>query len=620
MTPQKLSGAIALLLTLPAYTHAAPSSQLEEIVISSSRVAMPMREVATSISVVDAADIQRLGFANLQDILRTVPAVAVSNNGGAGKASSLRIRGEESFRTKVLIDGIDVSDTTTPQTGPRMEHLLSSGIQRVEILRGPQGLMYGADAGGIISISTQAPRSGLGGELSAEAGRYGTTQYSAHLGAGNEQVDANLSIADYSTDGFNARISDTNPADDDGYNNTTVHARAGWNISEQLRLDLVARDVDGDNQYDNCFTNDTFAPSNLCADAYEQQALRGAVSFSGEQTRHELAYNHSETERQFFTEGLPGFGTEGDLTRVTYLGSYAPASDLQLVYGIDYEEQALDDGSFDTERDQTGYYFEYQGSVADQLFFTAGARYDDNADFGSHDSYRVSAAYLLPVSNTGEVKLKSAWSTGFRAPSLYEIAYNGSFFASPPASNTTLQEERSEGYEVGVGWYGNAGLMLEAVYFSQDVENEIFFDPVAFSGYLQGSGTTESKGLELIAEVPLPLQFSLQGNYTYNDTETAAGGQRFYRPRHLANLGLQWRTLSEQATLGLHWRTSRDAQERDGSALDDYQVLDVNASYRFTPKLELYGRVENLMDEDYQEITDYRSSERAAYAGVRYSF
>ncbi|MFT6681844.1 TonB-dependent receptor, partial [Haliea salexigens] len=190
MTPQKLSGAIALLFTLPAYTHAAPPSQLEEIVVSSSRVAMPMREVATSISVVDAADIQRLGFANLQDILRTVPAVAVSNNGGAGKASSLRIRGEESFRTKVLIDGIDVSDTTTPQTGPRMEHLLSSGIQRVEILRGPQGLMYGADAGGIISISTQAPRSGLGGELSAEAGRYGTTQYSAHLGAGNELVDA----------------------------------------------------------------------------------------------------------------------------------------------------------------------------------------------------------------------------------------------------------------------------------------------------------------------------------------------------------------------------------------------------------------------------------------------
>ena len=171
-----------------------------------------------------------------------------------------------------------------------------------------------------------------------------------------------------------------------------------------------------------------------------------------------------------------------------------------------------------------------------------------------------------------------------------------------------------------MGWYGNTGLMLEAVYFSQDVENEIFFDPVAFSGYLQGSGTTESNGLELIAEVPLPLQFSLQGNYTYNDTETAAGGRRIYRPRHLANLGLQWRTLSEQATLGLHWRTSRDARERDGSALDDYKVLDVNASYRFTPKLELYGRVENLLDEDYQEITDYRSSERAAYAGVRYSF
>ncbi|MDP4789637.1 MAG: TonB-dependent receptor [Haliea sp.] len=620
MKNQKLTSAIALILTLPAYANSAPNSPLEEIVISSSRVAMPLREVATSLSVIDADEIKRLGFASLQDILRTAPSVAVTNNGGIGKVSSLRIRGEEGFRTKVLIDGIDVSDTTTPQTGPRMEHLLSSGIQRVEILRGPQGMMYGADAGGIISINTQAPRSGLGGDFSAEAGRYGTTQYSGNMGAGNDHIDGNVSITDHSTEGFNARTSDTNPADKDGYDNTTLHARGGWNITEQLRLELVARDVDSDNAYDGCFTNDTFEPSNLCADTYEQQALRGAASFRGEQFQHELAYNRSETERQFFTEGLPGFGTEGDLTRVTYLGSYAATSNVQLVYGVDYERQALNDGTFDTERDQSGYYLEYQGNVENQLFFTAGARYDDNEDFGSHDSYRISAAYLVPVASAGEVKLKAAWSTGFRAPSLYEIAYNGSFFASPPASDTVLQEERSEGYDLGIGWYGNTGALLEAVYFTQEVRDEIFFDLGSFSGYLQDTGNSDSDGVELIVELPLPLRLSVQGNYTYNDTETAAGGQRVYRPRHLANLGLQWRTASEQLMLGLQLRASRDAQEFDGSPVDDYHVVGLNARYRFTPQLELYGRVENLLDRSYEEIPDFRSTERAAYAGVRYTF
>jgi len=620
MKPHALASAVALLTTLPAWADTNTDTHpLEEIVISSSRIAMPLREVGTSISVIDAAEIRARGFNSLQDILRSQPSVAVSNNGGPGKVSSLRIRGEEAYRTRIMVDGIDISDTSAPQVGPRVEQLLSSGVQRVEILRGPQGLMYGADAGGVINISTRAPGDGFGGDVSAETGRYGSRQFAANIGAGNETVDGNLSLSDYRTDGFNSRTIDTDPADDDGYKNTTVHGRAGWNISERLRLELVGRDVDGDNEFDGCFTNDTWAPSNRCSDSFSQQSWRTAASFRGEQLQHELAYSRNKTERQFFTEGLPGFGTEGTLSRVSYLGSFSAGDTLQLVYGVDHEEQALDDGTFDTERDQTGVYLEYQGRLGDSLYFTAGGRYDDNEDFGSHDSYRVSAAYLVPV-GASELKFKGAWSTGFRAPSLYELAYNRSFFASPPAADVSLQEERSEGLEIGVAWYNPSGLVLEAILFEQTVENEIFFDLVGFSGYLQGSGDSDSSGVELIAEVPLPLQLQLQANYTYNDTETAAGGHRVYRPRHLANIGVQWQALSNPLALGLHLRTSRDARGIDGSPTDNYEVLDLNARYTLAAGLEVYGRIENLLDEDYEEIPSYRTSGRAAYAGLRFAF
>ncbi|MFU8762905.1 MAG: TonB-dependent receptor plug domain-containing protein [Haliea sp.] len=620
MKPHALASAVALLTTLPAWANTDTLDHpLDEIVISSSRIAMPLREVGTSISVVGAADIRARGFNSLQDILRSQPSVAVSNNGGPGKVSSLRIRGEEAYRTRILVDGIDISDTSAPQVGPRVEQLLSSGVQRVEILRGPQGLMYGADAGGVINISTRAPGDGFGGDISAEAGRYGSQQFAANIGAGNDTVDGNLSLTDYQSDGFNSRTNDIDPADDDGYDNTTVHGRAGWNISEQLRLELVARDVEGDSAYDGCFTTDTFAPSNRCNDSYSQQSWRTAASFRGDQLQHELAYSHNKTEREFFTEGLPGFATEGSLSRVSYLGSFSSGDALQLVYGVDHEEQALDDGTFDTERDQTGVYLEYQGRLGDSLYFTAGGRYDDNEDFGSHDSYRVSAAYLLPVGDS-ELKFKSAWSTGFRAPSLYEIAYNRSVFAAPPAADVNLREERSKGLDIGVAWYSAKGLVLEAILFEQTVENEIFFDLVGFSGYLQGSGDSDSSGLELIAEVPLPLQLQLQSNYTYNDTETAAGGHRVYRPRHLANVGLQWQAPSTPLALGLHLRASRDAREFDGSNLDSYEVLDLNARYTLAAGLEVYGRIENLLDENYEEIPGYRTSARAAYAGLRYSF
>ena len=110
---------------------AAADNPLEEIVVTSSRIPMPLREVGTSMSVLDDDALTRLGFNTLYDALRTQPAVSVSNTGGAGKAATLRIRGEEGYRTLVLLDGIDISDTSSPQVSPRMEQLMSAGIQRV---------------------------------------------------------------------------------------------------------------------------------------------------------------------------------------------------------------------------------------------------------------------------------------------------------------------------------------------------------------------------------------------------------------------------------------------------------------------------------------------------------
>ena len=244
---------------LAATTAAYADSPLEEIVITSSKVPMPLREVGTSMSVLDNEELTRLGYNSLHDALRTQPSVAVSNTGGAGKAATLRIRGEEGYRTLVLLDGIDISDTSSPQVSPRMEQLMTAGVDRVEILRGPQGLMYGADAGGVINITTAAPERGFGGQLSAEGGKYGTQQIAGSIGAGGDWGDITLSGSDFSTDGFNARTTDTELRDDDGYDNTTWHGRLGWTPTENLRAGLVVRNVEGDNEFDSCFTVDTLS-------------------------------------------------------------------------------------------------------------------------------------------------------------------------------------------------------------------------------------------------------------------------------------------------------------------------------------------------------------------------
>jgi len=593
------------------------NNKLEEMIVTSSRVEMPLRQIGTSVSVIGDEEIRQRGFNSLYEVLRSQPAVAVSNNGGAGKTSSLRIRGEESFRTLMLVDGIDVSDTTSPQIAPRIEHILSSGIQRVEILRGPQGLMYGADAGGVINIISDAPtEDGLGGGLSAEGGRYGTQQIAGNVGGGNDQADFILSASDFETDGFNAKTTDTMLRDDDGYENTTVHGKAGWNVTEDLRLELVGRDTDSNSEYDDCYST---ASTNVCDSDYDQTTWRAAADYTAGAFTHQLAYNSSETETAHYADGSYSYGSEGELERWSYLGTLAAADSQRIVYGADIETSKLVDDFNKAERDEDGYYLEYQGGFSDSLFLTAGVRYDDNEDFDSHTSYRVSGAYLFTL-NGGELKLKSTYGTGFRAPSLYEISYNNSAGAYPPASEITLSEEQSEGLDIGLSWYDNSGLYLEAVYFNQTVSDEIYFDQINWSGYLQDKGDTDSKGVELIGEMTLMDSLTLSGNYTYNDTDTVSGSSRIRRPEHLVNLGVSWQALDSRLVLGLNVRGAYESQDIDGAQIDDYEVVNINASFEVLDGLQVYGRVENLLDEDYEEVPTYNTSGAAAYAGVRYSF
>ena len=162
----------------------------------------------------------------------------------------------------------------------------------------------------------------------------------------------------------------------------------------------------------------------------------------------------------------------------------------------------------------------------------------------------------------------------------------------------------------------------------QTIEDEIFFDLVAFSGYLQGDGDSESSGIELIGEYSLTPALTLSGNYTWNEAENEDNEDRVRRPEHLANLGLDWRGLQGDLVIGLNMRLSREAIDGVGADLDDYEVYDLNASYQVTPALQVYGRVENILDEDYVEARafsstpprDYNVTGAAGYAGVRYTF
>lgn len=620
---QSANGTVGMIgfLIVVAAGHAA-EEPIEEIVVTSSRIPTPLREIGTAVSVISGEDIELRGYNSIADALRTQPGIAVSNSGGAGQATTLRIRGEESFRTLVMIDGIDVSDPSGPQVAPRFDDLIATGdIERVEILRGAQGFIYGADAGGVVNILTRTGAGDLAGGVSLEHGSFDTGELDAHLSGGSAAGDFYVSLSDVGTDGFNSLVADDVLRDDDGYDNTMLHTKVGLNIGDRVRLQLVARDVDARSQFDNC----GFPISHTCAADTGHTIYKLSADIAAGAVTHLFSYASSDITRRSFADGIDSFSTNGQLTRLEYTGSFEPSASATLVYGVDLEEEDVaPTGEPRMTRGQDGFYFEYQGKFDDKFFVTAGARHDDNDDFGEHTSVRVSGAYLTGLPSGATVKYRASVGTGFRAPSLFEIAYNRGPFAFPPASDAALTEESSNGYDLGAGITTARGLHFEATYFDQKIEDEIFFDVSGFSGYLQSPGTSRSRGIELAGEYPFAARWTLLGNVTLNDTENNDGTQRIRRPEKLANVGIRFLSADEKLGLVANYRSSRDSVDElfgiGRIPLDDYGVLDVSAKYAINAAFEVFARLENVGDADYQEVAGYYNAGSTAAAGVRVRF
>ncbi|NKB35141.1 MAG: TonB-dependent receptor [Pseudomonadales bacterium] len=589
-------------------------NQLEEVIVIANRIPLPIRQVGTSVSVISEDMLQEHGNFSLLNVLRQSTAIGVSSNGGAGSTSSLRIRGEEGFRTLTIIDGLRIADPSAPQVVTPFEHILSSGISRVEILRGPQGLSYGADAGGVVAISSRQAEEGFDVNIEGQSGSENTNQGILNLSGASNIVDFSLAATEFETDGYNARASDAILMDDDGYENSTIHARLGANLTDNLRIQLVHRNVEGETQYDGCFAGTTVYD---CESHYDLQATRLSVDYGSESFTHSLAYSQSNTERDDFALGSRAFGSDGEINRLEYIGSATGLPGFDLVYGIDLEEEV----NASLARDNKAVYLEYLSDFSDSFFLTAGVRRDENDDFGSHTSYRLTTAYLLDLEDS-VVKFKASYGTGFRAPSLFEVDYNAGPFSFLPASNVQLSEEQSRGIEYGVEYLADR-VRLEAVRFDQEIEDAIYFDLSGFSGYLQDIGTSTSEGIEISGSLSITDQLSFRANYTHNDTERPNGLQRIRRPEQLANLGLNFISASEKLRISTFYRISRDSiDEQFGTPveLDDFEVLDISASYRVSTNVELFARLENAFDEDYQEILDFIAPDRASYIGIRLNF
>ena len=585
--------------------------KLEELVVTVSKVETPLRQIGAAVSVINADEIQLRGYQSVGDLLRTVPGVAVSNAGGAGKDTAVRIRGEESYRTLVFVDGISVADPSGTQVAARVQHLGSAlNVDRVEVLRGPQGFMYGADAGGVINVFTPLPDT-FTANIAYEGGSFDSQNITGFIGNGSEKGSFGVSFSNNRTDGFNARVNDESQ-DQDGYENTTLHFNGRWQASESLALQVVARSIDALNEYDNC----GWPTVHDCEEDVVQRVSRLAVTHSKGPLEQRLSLANTYVKRDYLTSGVSGFLPEGQSEKVEYHAAAEIIPALTAVWGADYASEAVESNfAQKTQRHQSGAYAELQTQFVDGLYVFAGARYDDAKAYGEHVSVRVSPALVMRLDHQTEIKFRGSYGTGFRMPSISELTYP----ATGDALGVELQEETSEGGDLGVEWYrGEAWVSLGV--FDQKIENEIYFDLDTFSGYLIAEGISHSQGVEFAFEAPLTAIVSLSGNYTYNKTLTEDDSPRVRRPRRIGNLALNMAT-SEALKLVANIRGANGAKSlNETDNLPNYAVLDISAQIDAGDHIQLFIRAENIGDKKIIEAEGFNAAGRAVFGGVRYSF
>ncbi|WP_439814569.1 TonB-dependent receptor [Zavarzinia sp. CC-PAN008] len=593
-----------------------PESQ--GVVVSASRAGLEPRAVGSAYTVVEQEDLQRAQSVLVRESLQDIPGITAAST-RPGVVGAVNIRGSDNEQILVLIDGIELGDPSLASSQYQMEHLTTLDVARIEVLRGNQSSLYGSDAiGGVINIVTQkATEDGYRLNLEGEGGSYGTRRGGASLLGRQGIVDFRLTLQGQAVDGPSLTVPLRGPADEDDrawqYN---ISGRVGVQLLPSLLAEVMGFHRIADQDLDGTGQDATFSTNSDKND--DAIALRLTHDAWDGRWTNQLTASWYETDRRFYGQGQPVDGDvyQGAKRNINLVSTIRPVDIVRLVAGFDLEREETDQvtafsGNFTADNETNSGFGEVALEPVRNLTLTGAVRHDDNRRFGGYTTWRGTAAYYLAdVAPGTDVKLRGSYGTGAKAPSLFQLF-------DPTYGNALLQVEESEGWDVGVDVFeASRDIALELTWFETDVTSEIDFD-FAAGGYIQ-RGETRNRGVELgLTAQPLDW-LRVQQSYTFLLNDDLDLGARVGKARHV---GMTMVTVSPLPDLDLSLRARyRSANEASfAGRTDGFVTFDVLASYHLTADWELYGRVVNVLDKDYQTVAGQRSYGLSAFVGFRTS-
>jgi vitamin B12 transporter len=604
MVPKKLvpRAGLPLALALVASAAGAQTTTLREVVVTPSRAEQQVPDALPATTVITRQEIEQAQTPDLPTLLRRVPGLELTQTGEPGSVATVFLRGAEARHTLVLVDGVPINNLNFGLAA--IEHLPLADVERVEIVRGNVSSLYGSAAiGGVIQIFTRQPTTTPTASVTAQAGSRGLVDVSATGSmktAGGTGLRA--TVEGLRDGGFNAtkqnELPGTNP-DRDGYRRREASLAVTQDLGAH-QLGLKLREARGTIEYDSQFGPPTQRDA---SNFVEQTAVLDGHFRVTPALRVDAALTHAQDKLDANETAFPYFVTSR--SEGAQLGTeWQAAPGQRVTAGLEQQRQHI---ASDTQYDRdsrtvgsarVGYVLD-RGKHQLQL----NARRDHYSDFGDANTWLAAYGYQL----TDRLRASASASTGFRAPSFNDLFYPFGI------GNPDLRPEHVRSAELGLQ-YVLGEQEFRATWFQNRYRDLIGFDSAFHSINV---GNARNRGLEL-AYTGRWWGYGVRAGLTAQDPRDLDTGARLVRrARVFGNLAVDRERGAWQWGGNLRFSGDRaDLASGTPKTLGGYALLDLTAAYKVSPRLKVFGRIENMFNRDVETVYGYRQPGRGVFVGV----
>ncbi|HEX5670378.1 MAG TPA: TonB-dependent receptor [Sulfuricurvum sp.] len=580
---------------------------IDPIVVTATKTEQSLQDVTSNINIITAVELEEKHVATVADALNLISGISTISNGGLGKSTSVFVRGLDTSRVLVLIDGIRYNDPSNSSTGSAFEHLIITDIEQIEFIKGAQSGIWGADAGaGVINIITKSAKKGLHGSINGEYGSFNTKKYGVSASYATDAYYFKVNSNIVETDGFTAAAPkgvDINTLEDDGYKNATTSLRLGFKITETNKIDISHTVINAQNEGDRSSSTPNSIYNSVIHDKLS------SVNFNHIDSFNELnIYAKSSTfERDYpqstSTKKYDGVSKEYGLTsRIPYNNQ----KDF-VILGADFKSfEHLN--ALNKKYTDKGLSITNNNTFNDRTIITESLRTDDYDTFNDKTTGKIGVKHNL----NKDLYLSSNYGTGYNVPTAYQL-----FDTTYGYSNLTPESTRS--YDVSLGYKS-----VTLTYFYNTTDNMIDFDKGTWK-YTNVNGISTFRGIEAEYKNRILADTLLTVNYTQLSAKDKDGFDLERRAKENLKVGIDYYGIEKfhfgvfgeyvgkriQYTYGTH-----NISAQTGS----YTLANAVINYDLSKTVRIYGKLDNITDKYYQTIDGYVTSPRAFYAGMKASF